>query len=177
MAGPIYQSTTAFRDVREWWYDPWRWSWILTPWTLPRSELDPLIEPDEKGPTKKEARMARAQFLALCWALCVIGWTDGSGPLPPRIQIVYDVSNGCFPLIIFIKPLFKISADRVWNCVLGVCVAMLGQWTSLLGRHHLTPFSGSSYKSIAQYAIERQTGFRKRELLDFSKIFFFQDSS
>ena len=57
------------------------------------SELDPLIQRDEKGPTKKEARMARAQFLALCWALFVIGWTDGStGPLLPRIQSFYDVS-------------------------------------------------------------------------------------
>ena len=56
------------------------------------SELDPLIQRDEKGPTKKEARMARAQFLALCWALFVIGWTDGStGPLLPRIQSFYDV--------------------------------------------------------------------------------------
>jgi hypothetical protein len=58
-----------------------------------RSELDPLIQRDEKGPTKKEARVARAQFLTLCWALFVIGWTDGStGPLLPRIQSVYDVS-------------------------------------------------------------------------------------
>ena len=52
-------------------------------------ERDPLIQ----RPTKKEARMARAQFLTLCWALFVIGWTDGStGPLIPRIQDVYDVS-------------------------------------------------------------------------------------
>lgn len=59
---------------------------------LAPSELDPLIQHVEKGPTKKEARMARAQFLALCWALLVIGWTDGSaGPLLPRIQIFYDV--------------------------------------------------------------------------------------
>ena len=59
----------------------------------PRSELDPLLQRDEKGPTKREARMARAQFLALCWALFVIGWTDGStGPLLPRIQNVYGVS-------------------------------------------------------------------------------------
>ena len=68
---------------------------------LPRNELDPLIQRGKKVLTKKEARMARAQFLALGWALFVIGWTDGStGPLLPRIQYVYDV--GCrFPLIIF----------------------------------------------------------------------------
>ena len=58
-----------------------------------QSELDPLIPRDEKGPTKKEERVARAQFLALCWALFVVGWTDGStGPLLPRIQNFYNVS-------------------------------------------------------------------------------------
>ena len=58
-----------------------------------QSELDPLIQRDEKGPTVKEERVARAQFLALCWALFVVGWTDGStGALLPRIQIFYDVS-------------------------------------------------------------------------------------
>ena len=61
---------------------------------LARSELDPLIERDEKGPTKKEERVARAQFLALCCALFVVGWTDGStGPLLPRIQMFYGVSS------------------------------------------------------------------------------------
>ena len=60
---------------------------------LARSELDPLIPRDEKGPSKKEERVARAQFLALCLALFVVGWTDGStGPLIPRLQIFYDVS-------------------------------------------------------------------------------------
>ena len=60
---------------------------------LAQSELDPLIQLDEKLLTKKESRMARAQFLALCWVLFVIGWTDGStGPLLPRIQSFYDVS-------------------------------------------------------------------------------------
>jgi hypothetical protein len=58
-----------------------------------QSELDPLIQRDEKGPTAKEKRVARAQFLALCWALFVVGWTDGStGPLLPRIQTFYNVS-------------------------------------------------------------------------------------
>ena len=62
---------------------------------LARSELDPLIQRDErsKSLTKKEERMARAQFLALCLALFVVGWTDGStGPLLPRIQDFYGVS-------------------------------------------------------------------------------------
>ena len=131
---------------------------------LPQSELDPLIQRDEKGPTKKEARMARAQFLTLCWALFVIGWTDGStGPLLPRIQSVYDVSCHLFIFQYLIN-----SADRVRNRVLGICVAMHGQWSLLSpGGDYLTPFLGSSCGSIAQYAIERQTGLRKRKLLDF----------
>jgi hypothetical protein len=60
-----------------------------------QSVLDSLIQRDEnlEGPSKKEERVARAQFLALCWTLFVVGWTDGStGPLLPRIQAFYDVS-------------------------------------------------------------------------------------
>lgn len=92
---------------------------------LARSELDPLIHHAvKKGPTKKEARIAHAQFLALCWALIVIGWTDGStGPLLPRIQTFYDVSWR-FPLI---TSQFPSHAGRVQNCVLDICVAMHGQ--------------------------------------------------
>lgn len=81
----------------------------------PRSELDPLIQRDEKGPTKKEARIARAQFLALCWALFVIGWTDGStGPLLPRIQNVYDVS---FPLFKKFQPLNQLRRSGSERCL------------------------------------------------------------
>jgi hypothetical protein len=130
-----------------------------------QSELDPLIQRDGKGPTKKEALMARAQFLALCWALFMIGWTDGStGPLLPRIQNFYDVSWRLPFFDFYFQPLMN-SADRVRNCVLGICVAMHGQ-RLLLGRgdDYFTPFSGNRCGSIAQYAIERQTGFRKREL-------------
>ena len=55
--------------------------------------LDPLIQRDEIEPSKKEERVARIQFLTLCWTLFVVGWTDGSaGPLLPRIQIFFDVS-------------------------------------------------------------------------------------
>jgi hypothetical protein len=58
------------------------------------SELDPLIANDVKALTKQEARSARVQFLALCWALFIIGWNDGStGPLLPRIQLFYNVSS------------------------------------------------------------------------------------
>jgi hypothetical protein len=58
------------------------------------SEIDPLMGNDVKEPTKQEARVARAQFLALCWTLFVLGWNDGStGPLLPRIQEFYDVNS------------------------------------------------------------------------------------
>jgi hypothetical protein len=58
-----------------------------------RSELDPLIQPGVKVPSKEEANVARAQFLALCWTMFVMGWTNSStGPLLPRIQIFYNVS-------------------------------------------------------------------------------------
>ena len=60
-----------------------------------QSELDPLLGKDLKVLTKEEARSARTQFLALCWALFIIGWCDGStGPLLPRIQEFYDVRVG-----------------------------------------------------------------------------------
>ena len=58
-----------------------------------QSVLDSLMQHDENEPSKREERVARAQFLALCWTLFVVGWTDGStGPLLPRIQVFYDVS-------------------------------------------------------------------------------------
>ena len=60
---------------------------------LVQSELDHLIQPDVKVPSKEEANVARAQFLALCWTMFVMGWTNSStGPLLPRIQFFYDVS-------------------------------------------------------------------------------------
>ena len=59
-------------------------------------DSESLIQRDERGQqgqSKKEERVARIQFLALCWTLFAIGWTDGStGPLLPRIQNFYDVS-------------------------------------------------------------------------------------
>ena len=55
---------------------------------------DCLLQRDGKESSKNEERVARAQFLALCWTLFVVGWTDGStGPLLPRIQNFYDVSS------------------------------------------------------------------------------------
>ena len=72
-----------------------------------QSEPDPLIQHNAKVPTTKEARTARAQFLALCWSLFMIGWTDGStGPLLPRIQKFYDVSRPIVLTIFLTSPEF-----------------------------------------------------------------------
>jgi hypothetical protein len=58
-----------------------------------QSELDPLVQRDVKVPTRQEAHVARAQFLALCSTMFLYGWINGStGPLLPRIQIFYEVS-------------------------------------------------------------------------------------
>ena len=66
-----------------------------------QSELDPLIVQHDavKVLSKREADVARAQFLALCWGMFVMGWTNSStGPLLPRIQIYYDVSSLSWPI-------------------------------------------------------------------------------
>ena len=94
-----------------------------------QSELDPLLHRDEKGPTKKEERVAQAQFLALCWALFVVGWTDGStGPLLPKIQTFYDVSWIGFFFFnrFFCKPHMSF-AGGIRNSVLGIHFAMYGE--------------------------------------------------
>ena len=63
-----------------------------------QSELDPLIQCDVKVSTKEESNVARAQVLALCWSMFVLGWTNSStGPLLPRIQNFYDVSSLRWP--------------------------------------------------------------------------------
>jgi hypothetical protein len=74
----------------------------------PQIELQSFIpvQHDVKIPTKKEARTARAQFLALCWSLFLLGWINGStGPLLPSIQKSYDVSEPyLFILLTFSVP-------------------------------------------------------------------------
>ncbi|KAF9047600.1 MFS general substrate transporter [Panaeolus papilionaceus] len=42
--------------------------------------------------TPKQRKIARVQFLSLCWSLFLLGWNDGSiGPLLPRIQSTFNV--------------------------------------------------------------------------------------
>ena len=66
-----------------------------------QSEQDPLIQHVVNVPSKQEANVARAQFLAICWSMFVAGWTNSStGPLLPRIQLFYDVSSLSWPLFL-----------------------------------------------------------------------------
>ena len=88
-----------------------------------QSEQDPLIQHVVKVPSKQEANVARAQFLAICWSMFVAGWTNSStGPLLPRIQLFYDVSSLSWPLFLFddfSKHLY--SSGWVRTSVLAVC--------------------------------------------------------
>ena len=68
--------------------------------------MDPLIrresQCDARVPSKQEARVARAQFVTLCWTMFTIGWTIGStGPLLPRIETYYDVSWPAYTVTLF----------------------------------------------------------------------------
>jgi hypothetical protein len=130
-----------------------------------QSELEPLIRCHENVPTNKETCVARAQFLALCWALFVIGWTDGStGPLLPRIQKFYDVGWPIPLTVFFFQPSItfcRLDSKRCLGylfCNVQSVIILLDRDTN---RCHLTPFSGNSCGSIAQYAFERQTRFGK----------------
>ena len=72
------------------------------------------IQHDIKFPTRKEARTARVQFLALCWSLFLIGWIDGStGPLLPSIQKSYDVSEPTyFPTFSLAHELYRSDSKQ-----------------------------------------------------------------
>ena len=52
----------------------------------------PNKEVDLDAVTKTMRRRAWFQYAALCWAMFLCGWNDGtSGPLVPRLQEVYQV--------------------------------------------------------------------------------------
>jgi hypothetical protein len=82
---------------------------VPTPNSGSKMKLDPTSAPPESliydgngstssSLTRKQKNKAHVQFLALCWTLFLIGWNDGTtGPLLPRIQLVYDVRS-CFRL-------------------------------------------------------------------------------
>lgn len=57
-------------------------------------ESVPDIQVAVSEPSKSAGLRAKFQFFSLCWALFLIGWSDGStGPLLPRIQSVYHVRS------------------------------------------------------------------------------------
>ncbi|PIL35311.1 MFS general substrate transporter [Ganoderma sinense ZZ0214-1] len=60
----------------------------------------PNKEVDAHAVTKAMRRKAWLHYAALCWAIFVCGWNDGTtGPLVPRLQEVHHVSYGVLSLI------------------------------------------------------------------------------
>ena len=92
-----------------------------------QTELQPLIQHDVKIPTRKQARTARIQFLALCWCLFLLGWlVGGTGPLLPSIQKSYGVSQ---PTFLNLPGAHHVNCtDRVRGSLLVICFGMYGQW-------------------------------------------------
>ena len=59
--------------------------------TLPNREVD------TRAVTSAMRRKAWVQFAALCWSIFICGWNDDTtGPLIPRLQEVYRVSDSCY---------------------------------------------------------------------------------
>ena len=83
------------------------------------------IEHDVKIPTRKEARTARVQFLALCWSLFLMGWVSGStGPLLPSIQESYDVCELIFLSTFSVLRIIQVGFETVsWIFVMGSSVS------------------------------------------------------
>ncbi|KAI0754425.1 MFS general substrate transporter [Daedaleopsis nitida] len=73
--------------------------------------------------TPASRRKARIQFATLCWSLFLAGWNDGTtGPLLPRIQVVYHVNYAVVSLIF------------VFNCIGFLSAAAANVWlTDRLG--------------------------------------------
>ncbi|KAJ7032040.1 MFS general substrate transporter [Mycena alexandri] len=63
------------------------------PATPSKIELDPPLPPTSTyQPSRQQILLGRVQTVALCWAVFLAGWNDGTvGPLLPRIQEVYHL--------------------------------------------------------------------------------------
>lgn len=123
----------------------------------PPNELDSLIQHSEYKPSKKQARLAFFQFLTFCWALFMIGWTDGTtGPLIPTITKFYDVSCPiATPSQLYTYD--SLGVDRLRNSVLCICFQLFGQ-SCLFSRDITTSLlhlSGNGCGSLAEYAFGR----------------------
>ncbi|ESK90172.1 hypothetical protein Moror_7761 [Moniliophthora roreri MCA 2997] len=67
--------------------------------TTSQSHKEP-PEPPAVNQTKAQRRIAHIQYATLLWTLFLAGWNDGTtGPLLPRIQSVYRVSDTVVSLI------------------------------------------------------------------------------
>ncbi|TFY63546.1 hypothetical protein EVG20_g6271 [Dentipellis fragilis] len=82
--------------------------------------------------------LANVQFAALCWTQFLAGWNDGStGPLLPRIQVVYNVGFAVVSLIFLVNSVGYVTGsllnivltDRLGfgkTIVLGVSSLLIG---------------------------------------------------
>ena len=99
---------------------------IHAPWIIVMNRARSSLTTRRKTSNKRcsKARMARAQVLALCCALIVIGWSGGStGPLLPKfIGIFLSTSHE-----------FCRSVLELYECILGICLAMHNQSLMIIG--------------------------------------------
>ena len=110
-------------DVHEQ-HDPGRW--IHTPWTAGTKRARSSHTTRRKRSNKKRSAYSTRTVSRFMLGLIrdrMDWWFDGSTPTENSKCLRRELAF--FLLIIFFQPL----ADRVRNCVLGICVAMHGQWS------------------------------------------------
>ncbi|KAJ7874420.1 MFS general substrate transporter, partial [Mycena leptocephala] len=74
---------------------------------LQHASEPPVSESPPYQPSRRQILLARVQTIALCWAVFLAGWNDGSlGPLLPRIQEVYHVRTSTSPFLNDLHPIF-----------------------------------------------------------------------
>ncbi|KAK7044877.1 MFS domain-containing protein [Favolaschia claudopus] len=85
--------------------------------TVSHNETQPAVAQSAYEPSKRQILLGRVQTAALCWAVFLAGWNDGTlGPLLPRIQEVYHLGY------LIVSLLF------VCQCVGSITGALLTIW-------------------------------------------------
>ncbi|TFK21819.1 MFS general substrate transporter [Coprinopsis marcescibilis] len=110
------------------------------------SKEAPSSQESEHPPrTPKQRRLARIQFLTLCWCLFILGWNDGTtGPILPRIGQVYGVGFTVVSLVF------------VLSCAGFIIGALLNMWLSDklgLGKVTRNVLAGA-FLQIITYAVQ-----------------------
>lgn len=111
----------------------------------------------ERPISKSEERVGRIQFLALCFSLFMVGWSDGSvGPLLPRIMQVYSV---CPSLKITFHtvspPTTQNLTGQLRQFVIHFCSYLCGKKLRKLYVIAVSQsFAGCRYRSVGKHAFE-----------------------